>query len=130
MGRLERGSSVLSSGCRVVFAISLDCDDVGAPTPPQIRCCDVSPAVLPGADEMLKLGSNPWPFQVLNCGIEPAQEPPPVSYQQVWRCGHPSLRMMHHPFCLANLPFDFGAICLHQVHELILSYKWRRWARQ
>lgn len=54
------------------ITVSLDCDDVGAPTPPQVRCCNVFSAVLPGADEVLELGNRPRLFQVLNCGIEPA----------------------------------------------------------
>jgi hypothetical protein len=43
---------------------------------------------------------------VLNCAVDPAQEPTPVIDQQVRCCGHPPVRMSHHPFCLANLPFD------------------------
>jgi len=55
---------------------------------------------------MLKLGNGPWLFQVLNYAIGPAQEPPPLIHQQVRACGHASVRVMHHLFCLANLPFD------------------------
>jgi hypothetical protein len=87
-------------------AISLGCDYVGTSAPAQIRCYDIFSAILPGADEMLKLRNGPWLFQVLNCAIDPTEEPPPVIHQQIRSCGHPSLRMTHHPFCLANLPFD------------------------
>jgi hypothetical protein len=55
---------------------------------------------------MLKLKNRPWLFQVLNRFVDPAQEPPPVIHQQIRNCGHPSLRMTHHQFCLANMPFD------------------------
>jgi hypothetical protein len=55
---------------------------------------------------MLKLKGRPWLFQVPNCDINPAQEPPPVIDQRIRNCGHRSLRMTHHPFCLAKLPFD------------------------
>ena len=79
---------------------------------------------------MLKFGNGPWLVQVLNYAIGPAQEPPPLVHQQVRDCGHASMRVMHHPFCLANLPFDVEAICLHQVHKLRLSDKRRRSARQ
>ena len=100
----------LSAGRRVPFAVSLDCNDVGAPVPSQIRRHDIFPAVLPGADEMLKLRNGPWLFQVLNCAIDPAQEPLPVIHQRVRCRGHPPVRMTHHPFCLANLPFDVRAV--------------------
>jgi hypothetical protein len=90
----------------VASAISLDCNYVGTPTPPQIRCDDISSAILPGADEMLKLGNRPWLFQALNCAVDPAQEAPPVIHQQMRDCGYPSPWMMHHTLCLANLPFD------------------------
>jgi hypothetical protein len=53
-------------------AISLDCDYVGTSAPPQIRCYDNSSVILPGADEVLKLGDRPWLSQVLNCVIDPA----------------------------------------------------------
>jgi hypothetical protein len=96
----------LSAARRVPFAVSLDGNDVGTPVPSQIRRCDLSPAMLPGADEMLKIGNGPWLFQVLNCAIDPAQEPLPVIDQQVRCRGRPPVRMTHHPFCLANLPFD------------------------
>jgi hypothetical protein len=62
----------LGAARRVPFAVSSDCNDVGTPVPSQIRRHDVSPAVLPGADEMLKLRSRPWLFQVLNCAIDPS----------------------------------------------------------
>ena len=88
------------------FAIPLDRNYIGTAAPPQIRCDDNSSAVLPGVDEMLKIRNRPWVFQVLNRAIDPAQELPPVIYQQVRGRGQPSLRMMHHPFCLMNLPFD------------------------
>jgi len=55
---------------------------------------------------MLKLRNGPWLFQVLNYAIDPAQEPLPVTYQRARCRGHPTVRMTHHPFCLANLPFD------------------------
>jgi len=55
---------------------------------------------------MLKLKGRPRLFQVLNCAIDPTQEPAPFSHQRIRNCGHPSLRMTHHPFCVANLPFD------------------------
>jgi hypothetical protein len=90
----------------VAFAIPLGRDHVGTSAPPQIRRYDIFPAILPGTDEMLKLRNGPWLFQVLNYAIDPAQEPPPVVHQQIWSCGHPSLRMTHHPFCLANLPLN------------------------
>ena len=78
---------------------------------------------------MLKLGNGPWLFQVLNYAIGPAQEPPPVVHQRVRGGGHASVRVMHHLFCLVNLPFDVGGICL-QVHELGQSDKRRRSAGQ
>ena len=62
----------LVSPCGAASAVSLDRDDVGAPVPPQVRCDDISPAVLPGADEVLKLGNGAWLFQLLNCAIDPA----------------------------------------------------------
>jgi hypothetical protein len=96
----------LSAARRVPFAVSLDCNDVGTPAPSQIRRHDISPAILPGADEMLKVRNGPWLFQVLNCAIDPAQEPLPVTYQRARCRGHPPARVTHHPFCLANLPFD------------------------
>jgi hypothetical protein len=89
-----------------------------------------SPAVLPGADELLKLGNGPGLFQVLNGGIKPAQEPPPVSYQQVRGCGHSAMRAMHHRLGLVNLPFDVGAVRLHQAKELRLGDKRGGSARQ
>ena len=79
---------------------------------------------------MLKLGNGPWLFHMLNDAIGPAQEPPPVVHQRVRGGGHASVRVMHYLFCLANLPFDVGAICLHQVHKLSLGDKRRRSARQ
>ena len=87
-------------------AVSSDGDDVGTPVPSQIRRHDVSPAVLPGADEMLKLRNGPWLFQLPECAIGPAQEPVPVTHQRVRCRGHPPVRMTHHPFRLADLPFD------------------------
>jgi hypothetical protein len=64
---------------------------------------------------MLKLGNGPWPSQALSYAIGPAQELLPVIDRQVRGCGHASVRVMHHLLCLANLPFDAGAICLQQV---------------
>ena len=52
--------------------VSLDCDYVGASAPPQIRCDDNSPVIVPGADKVLKLGERPWLSQVRNCAIDPA----------------------------------------------------------
>jgi len=57
---------------RTGTAISLDCDYVGTSAPPQIGCYDNSAVILPGADEVLKLGDRPWLSQVLNCAIDPA----------------------------------------------------------
>src|SRR6476659_10342387 len=96
----------LSAARRIPFAVSLDCNAVGTPVPSQIRRYDISSAVLPGADEMLKLRNGPWLFQLPDCTIGPAQEPLPVTHQRVRCCGHPPVRMAHNPFCLANLPFD------------------------
>jgi hypothetical protein len=55
---------------------------------------------------MLQLENRPWLFQVLDCVIDPAQEPAPFIQRQIRNCGHPSLRMTHHQFCPVNLPFD------------------------
>jgi hypothetical protein len=57
---------------RTWAAISLDCDYVSTSAPPQVRCYDNSPVILPGADEVLKLGDRHWLSQVLNCAIDPA----------------------------------------------------------
>lgn len=96
----------LSAARRAPFAVSSECDDVGTPVPSQVRRHDVSPAILPGADEMLKLRNGPWLFQLPECAIGPAQEPLPVTHQRVGRRGHAPVRMTHHPFCLADLPVD------------------------
>ena len=61
----------LIAGRRVAFAISLDCNYVGTSAPSQIRCYDISSAILPGTDEMLKLKGRPRLFQVLDCAIDP-----------------------------------------------------------
>jgi hypothetical protein len=86
--------------------MSLNCNYVGTPAPSQIRRDDISSAIVPGADEMLKLRDGPWLFQVPNGAIGPAQESPPVIHQPIRSCGHPPLRMADHPFGLADLPFD------------------------
>jgi len=108
----------------------LDGDDVGAPVPFQGGCCDVCPAVLPGADEVLKFGHGPGLFEVLDSGVGPAEEPGPVGDQQVGGCKHPAMRVVHQLFCVVDLPFDVAAVCFHQVDELPLGDKGRRPARQ
>jgi hypothetical protein len=40
------------------------------------------------------------------------------------------VRVMHHLLGLADVPFDVGAICPHQVHELGLGDKRRPPARR
>jgi len=79
---------------------------------------------------MFKLGNRPGLFQVLNGGIKPAQKSRPVIYQQVRGCGHPAVRVMHHRLCLVNLPFNVGAIRLHQAKELRLGGERGEPARQ
>ena len=76
------------------FAVWLDGDDVGAPVPFQGRRCDVFPAVLPGADEVLEFGHGPGLLEVLDGGVGPAEEPGPVGDQRVGGCGHPAVRVV------------------------------------
>ena len=90
----------------MAFALSLDGNYVGTPAPSQMRFDDIFPAVLPGTDEMLKLSNGPGIFQVPKCAIDPAEKSLPVIDQPIRGCGHPSLRMTHHPLCLADVPLD------------------------
>ena len=112
------------------FAVWLDGDDVGAPVPCHGRCCEVCPAVLPGADEVLKFGRGPGLFEVLNGAAGSAEEPVPAGHRQAEGYGHPAVRVVHHLFCVAGLLFDVAAVCFHQVHELALGVEWGRPARQ
>jgi hypothetical protein len=112
------------------FVVWLDGDDVGAPVPFQGGCCDGCPAVLPGADEVLKFGHRPGLLQVLDGGVGPAEEPGPVGDQQVGGWEHAAVRVVHQLLCVVDLPFDVAAVCFDQVDELALGDRGRGPARQ
>ena len=110
----------------VSSVVGLDGDDVGAAAPAQGRRDDGAPAVLPGADEVLKVGGGPGLLQVLEGGVEPAQESAPVGGQQVGGGGRAAVRVAHHLFGVVEVPLNVGAVGLDQVDELGLGDKRRR----